>query len=189
MAEASLGTGRGRYDRWLMGLEADLALDGVSARDEVVGDKPSSQRRDVGHPALSQVGDGLELDHVGIAVRSIEGARGFYEGLGAVIEGVETVPHEGVRVAMIALGGSRIELLEALSPDTVIGRFVAKRGEGMHHVALRVAGIDALLARLMGQGVRLVRDAVRVGAGGHRYFFVHPESTGGVLMEIVEKGN
>ena len=132
---------------------------------------------------------GLGLDHLGIAVKGIDAARGFYEGLGLTVDGVETVEHEGVRVAMISLGESRIELLEALAEDTVIGRFVAKRGEGLHHVALRVVGIDALFDRLKERGVRLVSDQVRVGAGGHRYFFVHPASTGGVLMEMVEGGN
>jgi methylmalonyl-CoA epimerase len=130
----------------------------------------------------------LVLDHLGIAVREIDAARGFYEGLGLAVNGVETVEHEGVRVAMISLGTSRIELLEALSADTTIGRFLDRRGEGLHHVALRVEGLDAMFERLKTQGVRLVSDAIRVGAGGHRYFFVHPASTGGVLMELVEGG-
>jgi methylmalonyl-CoA epimerase len=167
-----------------------------------VGHPTLSQGRDVGHPTLSQgrdfsspgssaglfSGEGLGLDHLGIAVKGIDAARGFYEGLGLRVDAAETVEHEGVRVAMISLRESRIELLEALSEDTVIGRFLAKRGEGLHHVALRVAGIDAMFERLKAQGVRLVSDRVRVGAGGHRYFFVHPASTGGVLMELVEGG-
>jgi len=90
------------------------------------------------------------------------------------------------------LGESRIELLEPTEEESTIGRFLAKRGEGLHHVAVRVHGIDAMFERLRLQGVRLASDAVRVGTGGHRYFFVHPASTGGVLLEMVgdeaEKG-
>jgi LAO/AO transport system kinase len=131
-------------------------------------------------------GGGLRLDHLGVAVKSIAGARGFYESLGLVVSHEETVEHEKVKTAMLPLGESRIELLEATEADSTIGKFVAKRGEGLHHIAVHVDGIDAMFARLTAQGVRLASDAVRVGAGGHRYFFVHPASTGGVLLEIVE---
>jgi LAO/AO transport system kinase len=129
--------------------------------------------------------DGLRLDHLGVAVKSIAGARRFYEALGLVVNHEETVEHEQVRTAMLPLGDSRIELLEATEEDSTIGRFLAKRGEGLHHIAVHVDGIDAMFARLTKQGVRLASDAVRIGAGGHRYFFVHPASTGGVLLEIV----
>jgi LAO/AO transport system kinase len=118
-------------------------------------------------------------------------ARGFYEGLGLCVAQEETVEHEQVRTAMLPLGSTRIELLEATAQDSVIGRFIAKRGEGLHHIAIRVESVDAMFARMKEQGVRLVNDEVRTGAGGHRYFFVHPVSTGGVLVEIVggeEKG-
>jgi LAO/AO transport system kinase len=128
---------------------------------------------------------GLRLDHLGVAVKSIATARGFYESLGLVVSHEETVEHEKVKTAMLPLGESRIELLEATEEDSTIGKFVAKRGEGLHHIAVHVDGIDAMFARLTAQGVRLASDAVRVGAGGHRYFFVHPASTGGVLLEIV----
>jgi LAO/AO transport system kinase len=128
---------------------------------------------------------GLRLDHLGVVVKSIAGARGFYEALGLVVSHEETVEHEQVKTAMLPLGESRIELLEATKEDSTIGRFLAKRGEGLHHIAVHVDGIDAMFARLSKQGVRLASDAVRVGAGGHRYFFVHPASTGGVLLEIV----
>jgi len=130
-------------------------------------------------------GGGLRLDHLGVAVKSIAGARGFYEALGLVVSHEETVEHEKVKTAMLPLGESRIELLEATEADSTIGKFVSKRGEGLHHIAVHVDGIDAMFARLMAQGVRLASDVVRVGAGGHRYFFVHPASTGGVLLEIV----
>ena len=125
------------------------------------------------------------LDHLGIAVRSIAASRGFYEVLGLNVGAQETIEHEQVRTAMLPLGQSRIELLEATATDSVIGRFLAKRGEGLHHVALRVHDVDAVFARLSAGDVQLVSDSLRVGAGGHRYFFVHPSSTGGVLLEIV----
>jgi LAO/AO transport system kinase len=132
--------------------------------------------------------DGLRLDHLGVAVKSIAAARGFYEALGLVVSHEETVEHEQVKTAMLPLGESRIELLEATVEDSTIGRFLAKRGEGLHHVAVHIEDIDAMFARLTKQGVRLASDAVRVGAGGHRYFFVHPASTGGVLLELVGDG-
>jgi LAO/AO transport system kinase len=139
----------------------------------------------------SRAWSGLRLDHLGVAVKSIAVARGFYEGLGMRVAQEETVEHEQVRTAMLPLGETRIELLEATAQDSVIGRFIAKRGEGLHHIAIRVESVDAMFARMKQQGVRLVNDEVRTGAGGHRYFFVHPASTGGVLVEIVggeEKG-
>lgn len=127
----------------------------------------------------------LTLDHLGVAVKSIAAARGFYEALGMHVAHEETVEHEQVRTAMLPVGESRIELLEATAEDSVIGRFVAKRGEGLHHIAVGVEDVDAMFERMRTEGVRLASDAVRVGAGGHRYFFVHPSSTGGVLVEIV----
>lgn len=129
--------------------------------------------------------EGLRLDHLGVAVKSIAAARGFYEALGLTVSHEETVEHERVKTVMLPLGESRIELLEPTQEDSTIGRFLAKRGEGLHHVAVHMDEIDALFARLKVQGVKLASDAVRVGSGGHRYFFVHPASTGGVLLEIV----
>ena len=141
----------------------------------------------MGHPAAGpgMAEGGLRLDHLGVAVRSIDAARGFYEALGLVVSHEETVEYEKVKTAMLPLSESRIELLEPTEEDSTIGRFLAKRGEGLHHVAVHVDGIDAMFARLTARGVRLASDSVRVGAGGHRYFFVHPASTGGVLLEIV----
>ena len=127
----------------------------------------------------------LRLDHLGVAVRSIAAARRFYELLGMVVGHEETVEHEQVKTAMLALGESRVELLEPTAEDSTIGRYLAKRGEGLHHIAVHVADVDGMLERLKGAGMRLVSEVVRVGAGGHRYFFVHPASTGGVLVEIV----
>ena len=130
----------------------------------------------------------LRLDHLGVAVKSIEAARGFYEALGLRVSHEEVVEHEQVKTAMLPLGDSRIELLEATEKDSTIGRFLTKRGEGLHHVAVHVDAIDVMFAKLKADGVRLASDAVRRGAGGHRYFFVHPASTGGVLLEIVGDG-
>jgi LAO/AO transport system kinase len=128
---------------------------------------------------------GVSLDHLGLAVRSIERSRRFWEELGVSVSLVEEVGFEQVRVAMVPIGETRLELLEAMQEDSVIGRFVSKRGEGLHHVALKVDSLDARFAAMRAAGVRLASGAVRVGAGGHRYFFVHPASTGGVLVELV----
>jgi len=101
----------------------------------------------------------------------------------------ETVEHEQVRTAMLALGESRLELLEATTDDSTIGRFIAKRGEGVHHIAVHADDLDGKFSELKRRGVRLVSDEIKVGAGGHRYFFVHPSSTGGVLVEVVGSGS
>jgi LAO/AO transport system kinase len=131
------------------------------------------------------LGAGWRLDHLGIAVRSIAGARRLYEALGMRVTAEETVEQERVRTAMLPVGESRLELLEPVGEESVIGRFLAKRGEGLHHVALHCEDIDGVFARLKAEGVRLASEKVGVGAGGHRYFFVHPASAGGVLLEIV----
>jgi LAO/AO transport system kinase len=162
--------------------------EGVAELMEAVGRCAEVKERGRRRPRTIGGGGGLRLDHLGVAVGSIEKARGFYEALGLVVSHEETVAHEKVKTAMLPVGESRIELLEATEEDSVIGRFVAKRGEGLHHVAVHVNGIDAMFERLTAEGVRLASDAVRVGAGGHRYFFVHPASTGGVLLEIVGDG-
>jgi methylmalonyl-CoA epimerase len=87
---------------------------------------------------------------------------------------------------MVPMGESRLELLEATSEDSTIARFIAKRGEGLHHICLRVPDLPAAVARLKQDGVRLVSEEIRTGAGGHRYVFLHPSSAGGVLLELVE---
>ena len=127
-----------------------------------------------------------ELDHIGIAVRSIAQARKLYESLGLEVVHEETVEHEHVRTAMIPAGEARIELLEPTSEDSPVARFLAKRGEGL---APRRAPRRKHLRRprtLKAQGARLINDDIQIGAGGHLYFFVHPASTGGVLLEICE---
>jgi methylmalonyl-CoA/ethylmalonyl-CoA epimerase len=126
------------------------------------------------------------IDHLGIAVKSIAEARKLYEALGLRVAHEETVEHEGVRTAMIPAGEARIELLEPTSAESPVGRFLAKRGEGLHHVALHVDDISAALETLKGQGARLISEEIQVGAGGHLYFFVHPASAGGVLVEICQ---
>jgi methylmalonyl-CoA epimerase len=131
-------------------------------------------------------GDGSRIDHLGIAVESIAAARGFYEALGLSVTQEETIEHEGVRVAMIPLGDSRVELLEPLSPETTVGRFLVKRGAGLHHVAMHVDDIEATWAELQARGVTIVSPSIQTGAGGHLYFFVHPKSTGGVLLEVCQ---
>ena len=163
--------------------------EGVAELMQAVRQRSAAKRRRklrVGAGSLN--GGGLRLDHLGVAVKSIAAARGFYEALGLVVSHEETVEHEKVKTAMLPLGESRMELLEATEEDSTIGRFLAKRGEGLHHVAVHVDGIDAMFARLTAEGVRLASVAIKVGAGGHRYFFVHPASTGGVLLEIVGEG-
>lgn len=128
----------------------------------------------------------FRIDHLGIAVSDLRQARNFYELLGMTAGPEEIVEHEQVRTVMIPAGDSRIELLEPISSDSVIGRFIERRGEGMHHVALHVDDIAEVFAEMKGAGMRLVSDELKIGAGGHLYFFVHPSSTGGVLVEICQ---
>ena len=128
----------------------------------------------------------FQIDHLGIAVKSLASAKALYEKLGLSVSSEETVEHEQVKLVMVPVGESRLELLEATSPDSTIAKFIAKRGEGLHHVCLKVPDLTAAIARLKGDGVRLVSEEIKVGAGGHRYIFVHPASTGGVLLELVQ---
>lgn len=126
------------------------------------------------------------IDHLGIAVKSLTTAKAIYEKLGLSISPEETVPAEQVRLVMVPIGETRLELLEPTSDDSTIAKFIAKRGEGLHHVSLRVPDLAATVERLKEDGVRLVSDEIKTGAGGHRYVFVHPSSTGGVLLELVQ---
>jgi methylmalonyl-CoA epimerase len=131
--------------------------------------------------------NGSRIDHLGIAVRSLDEALKFYrDQLGLEVSAHETVEHEKVNVAMLPLGEPRIELLEPVVADSVIGKFLEKRGEGLHHVAIRVPDLGAAVERLKTSGARLLNDP-RVGAGGHLYVFVHPSSTGGVLVELIQE--
>ncbi len=128
------------------------------------------------------------LDHIGIAVTSIEEARVFWETLGLEVVALEEVPSEGVKVAMIPCGEAKIELLEATTMDSPVARFLSQRGPGIHHICLRS---DALLAddkRLRDAGYRLLRSEPTRGAGACWVQFVHPKSAGGVLLELSQPG-
>ncbi|MGA2019883.1 MAG: methylmalonyl-CoA epimerase [Candidatus Sulfotelmatobacter sp.] len=128
-----------------------------------------------------------KIDHIGIAVKSLAGAKSIYEKLGLTPSPEETVEQEQVRVVMVPVGESRLELLEATSENSAIAKFIAKRGEGLHHVCLRVPDLPAAVERLKKDGVRLVSEEIKTGAGGHKYVFVHPASSGGVLLELVQE--
>jgi len=127
------------------------------------------------------------IDHLGIAVRSLTSAKGIYEKLGLSVSPEEVVEGERVKVVMIPVGESRLELLEPTTEDSTVAKFLATRGEGLHHVSLRVPDLTAVVTKLKQDGVRLVSDEIKIGAGGHRYVFVHPSSAGGVLLELVEE--
>jgi methylmalonyl-CoA epimerase len=129
------------------------------------------------------------IDHLGIAVKSLAAAKGIYQKLGMSVSSEETVDGEQVRVAMVPVGESRLELLEPTSENSAIAKFIAKRGEGLHHISLRVPDLAVAVDQLKKGGVRLVSEEIKIGAGGHRYVFVHPSSAGGVLLELVEAGH
>lgn len=129
----------------------------------------------------------MKLEHIGIAVRSLDQALAFYrDKLGLKVTGIQTLAGEKVRVAMLPLGDTRLELLEATAEDSVIAEFIARRGEGIHHIALGVEQLDRHLRQLEAAGVRILPAKAERGAGGHRYAFLHPASCGGVLVELVE---
>ena len=127
------------------------------------------------------------IDHVGIAVLDLERAAGQYEAaFGMPLVHRETVESQGVDAALLDVGPAHVELLQPLGPETVVGRFIAKRGEGLHHVAYRVADIDATLAALTDAGVELIDSEARIGIRGSRVAFLHPKATDGALTELVE---
>ena len=126
------------------------------------------------------------IDHLGIAVKSLKQSKKFYEQLGIPVLPEEEVAQEKVRLAMVPVGDSRIELLEPTADDSPIARFLAKRGEGLHHVCLAVDNLASTVERLKRYGVRLINEEIQIGAGGHLYVFIHPSSTGGVLLELCE---
>ncbi|HMC61470.1 MAG TPA: methylmalonyl-CoA epimerase, partial [Candidatus Solibacter sp.] len=132
------------------------------------------------HPAS------VSIDHLGIAVRSLDESIAFYETLGLTVAHRETIPQEKVHVAMLPAADSRIELLEPSAADSPISKFLEKRGPGLHHVALSVPDLAAVVARLRAAGAKLLNEP-RQGAGGHTYVFVHPASTGGVLLELIQE--
>ncbi|NJE27024.1 methylmalonyl-CoA epimerase [Thermococcus sp. MV5] len=128
-----------------------------------------------------------KVDHIGIAVRNIEEAIKVWEGLGLKVEEIEEVAEQKVRTAIFHAGETRIELLEATSEDSPIAKFIEKRGEGIHHIALGVDNIEEHLKKLKEEGFRLIDEIPRIGVGGAKIAFVHPKSVGGVLLELCER--
>ena len=162
-----------------------LILQTVATKGEGVAELVNEleQRRPREHVAGAVT---FSIDHIGIAVRSLHDALPFYEAsLGMEVISRETVEHEQVHVAMLPAGDTRIELLEPASPDSTIAKYIDKRGPGIHHIALKVSDLPAIIERLRASGVRLLGEPRR-GAGGHLYVFVHPSSTGGVLWELIQ---
>ena len=130
----------------------------------------------------------LKIDHLGIAVKSIETGKNFWSDvLGLKFEGVETVAEQKVTTAFFPVGESEVELLESTAPDGPIASHIEKRGEGIQHIALRVEDIEAALNELKAKGIRLIDERPRVGAGGAKIAFLHPKSTNGVLVELCER--
>ena len=129
----------------------------------------------------------MKIEHIGIAVKSLSEAVKVYEqAIGLKVAGYDEIDEQGVRVAMLDIGESHIELLEPTRPDSPIEKFMTKRGEGIHHIAVRVDNIEEALERLKTAGVRLIDEKPKRGAHNTRIAFVHPASTHGVLMELVE---
>lgn len=125
-----------------------------------------------------------KIDHIGIAVRNLEAAKSFYEkSLGLKVDNEEILGE--MRIAFVPVGDVNVELIESMTPDGVIAKFIAKRGEGIHHIAYEVEDLDGALEKLKEQGVRLVDETPRPGAHGTRVAFLHPKSSNGVLTELV----
>jgi methylmalonyl-CoA/ethylmalonyl-CoA epimerase len=130
----------------------------------------------------------LKIDHLGIAVNSIDAGKGFWTNiLGLKFEGAETVAEQKVTTAFFPVGESEVELLESTSPDGPVGKFIEKKGEGIHHIAFRVENIEEALKELKGKGVQLIDQTPRTGAGGGKIAFLHPKSTNGILVELCER--
>lgn len=129
-----------------------------------------------------------KIDHIGIAVGDIDKALNLYrDQLGLEFKGIEEVEEQKVRVAFFPVGESKIELLESTDPAGPVGKFIEKKGEGVHHLSFRVTDIEAKLKRLKEQGVALIDEQPRYGAGGAKIAFLHPKSTGGMLIELCER--
>lgn len=130
-----------------------------------------------------------KVDHVGIAVRNLEETLKFYsQALGLEVTGTEEVPDQKVRVAVVPVGGTNLEFLESTAPDGPVARFIDARGEGIHHLALRVDDVVVALEAVQAAGGRLIDERPRVGAGGALIGFIHPRSAGGVLLELCQRG-
>jgi methylmalonyl-CoA/ethylmalonyl-CoA epimerase len=129
----------------------------------------------------------MKIDHIGIATRELKDATAVWQdALGLELDHTEEVSAQGVRIAMLLVGETHIELLEPLTPDSPVGRFLEKRGPGIHHLAIRVSDIRATLAQLQEQGARLIDEVPRAGANGCLVAFIHPSSANGVLLELVQ---
>ena len=129
-----------------------------------------------------------KIDHIGIAVESIENSLRFYKDLlGLEYEGSEEVAEQNVRIAFLKIGESKIELVEPTSDDSPIAKFLEKRGSGIHHIAITVDNIEAALARHLEAGARLIDEKPRIGAHNMRIAFIHPKASGGVLFELCER--
>ncbi len=127
------------------------------------------------------------IDHIAIAVHDLDASLAEYDRKYKVTPvSIETVPDQGVREAMLAVGGSHIQLLEPLSDDSAVGRFLARNGEGLHHIAFAVVDIDEAIEHLAREGARLIDTEPRIGGGGHRIAFIHPSDLTGTLIELVE---
>ena len=132
----------------------------------------------------------MKIDHIGIAVKAVaEAAKVYEQALGLRVSSVDQVDDQGVRVAMLNVGESQLELLESIRPDSPIEKFISKRGEGLHHIAVQVDNIEVMLTQLKASGIRLIDQAPRKGAHNTRVAFIHPSSTHGVLVELVEHGD
>lgn len=129
-----------------------------------------------------------KIDHIGVAVKNLnEGIRFYRENLGLAIEGIEEVKEQKVKFAFIPLGESTIELLQSTDPNGPIAKFIEKRGEGIHHIALEVDHVEGFLQKLKERGVQLIDEKPRIGAHGMKIAFLHPRSANGVLLELCEK--
>lgn len=130
----------------------------------------------------------LKIDHLGIAVNSIEDGKNFWsEVLGLEFEGAETVKEQKVKTAFFPVGESEVELLESTAPDGPVAKFIEKKGQGFQHIAFRVANIDEALEELKAKNIQLIDQQPRIGAGGARIAFLHPKATGGILVELCER--
>ena len=129
-----------------------------------------------------------KIDHIGIAVNNLEESLSFYEdALGLKVENIEEVPDQKVKVGFLDIGGVHFELLESTSPDGPVAKFIEKRGEGIHHIAILVDNIEESIGSMKDKGVKLIDESPRKGAGGSKMAFVHPKSTHGILLELYEK--
>jgi LAO/AO transport system kinase len=178
--QAMLSLADGRHPPIIRTVATEAA--GIAELLDAIAAAPANRPPATGHRPPASV----SIDHLGIAVHALDESVAFYESLGLTVAHRETVAQEKVHVAMLPTADSRIELLEPSAPDSPISKFLETRGPGLHHVALRVPDLAAAVARLRAAGAKLLNEP-RPGAGGHTYVFVHPASTGGVLLELIQE--